>query len=163
MPTVPLVFRSSTRVALRRCVIWWLAAFVPLQGMAATALTTLGPAHVHAAVTGAPLELGDFRRAAARPAARPTHLDTVFGHFHGVGTPLRHPHARGDASVVLVPQQAGDADEPSISPTLAVFVALLPSAALWSAPRSRGEAASRPLWAPRTHDPEPFERPPRVA
>lgn len=142
-----------------------LACLVPLQGLAASMFATIGPAHSHK-VMAATIVLEDFRRAPAQLTAPPTHVATAFGHFHSGGSPLRHHHARGDGSVVLADSEAlqsnGDGDDLSISPTLAMFVALLPSALVWLPTTADAVAASRTSWAPQTHHPALPERPPRA-
>ncbi len=157
----PFAFSPYTR----RLVACVLACLVPLQGLAAAMVAAVGPAHTHKPIA-TKLVLEDFRRAPASVSTLPTHVATALGHFHGSDTPLRHHHARGDAGVVLADgaalQSAGDGDDVSISPSLAVFVALLPSAmaALPAAPDSA--AAAHAPWAPQTHCPALPERPPRA-
>ena len=145
--------------------MWLLACLVAMQGTVAGAITVLGPAHFHRAASNASLLLNDFRRVPLQIAPRATHSATAFGHFHGADTPLRHFHPRTDVSVVPIGdggvQEPSDADEMSISPTLSVFVALLPTALAWLAPAARNALASRDPWPSLTHDPEPLERPPR--
>ena len=149
-----------------------LAALVPLQGLAAGMIAAMGPAHTHKAVTArqtivaTALALEDFRRAPTSVAAKPTHVATAFGHFHATQAPLRHHHARGDDSVVLADgaalQSNGGGEELSISPTLALFVARLPSAMASLPAAPVAAAASHAPWAPQTHCPALPERPPRV-
>lgn len=159
--------KPAPRNALRHILVWLLAGLLPLQGMAAGVITVIGPAHIHKSMIDASLVLSDFRRAGTPPIApHATHVTTAFGHFHGADTPLRHHHPRSDASVVHIGdaglQQGAEADESSISPTLAAFVALLPSAARWLAPVLPHALASPAAWPSLTHDPEPLERPPRA-
>jgi hypothetical protein len=149
----------------RRLVACLLACLVPLQGLAAGMIAAIGPAHSHKIVATA-IVLEDFRRAPSQLAAPPTHVATAFGHFHAGETSQRHHHARGDASVVLADGEAlpssGDGDDLSISPTLAMFVALLPSGLAWLPATLDAVAASRAPWVPETHHPALPERPPRA-
>ncbi len=150
-----------------RALLWVLACLIPLQGMAASVLATLGPAHVHRAANLAPPELEDFRRAPLHPALRLTHVDSMFGHFHSDAAPLRHHHAGRDATVVLVgddaAQQVAGADESNLSPALGALVTMIPSVVAWLAPAPTSVRACGDAWASLTNDPEPFERPPRPA
>ena len=147
-------------------IVWVLACLLPLQGTAAGVITVIGPAHTHKTVPAAHLVLTDFRRLPLRAIAPPTHVATAFGHFHGADTPLRHHHPRSDASVVRIGdaglQPGADADELSISPTLAAFVALLPSPARWPAAALPHAFTVPVAWPSLTDDPEPLERPPRA-
>ena len=142
-----------------------LACLVSLQGLAAGVIATVGPAHTHKAMAIS-LVLEDFRRATVSVSALPTHVATAFGHFHDVDTPRRHHHAHGDASVVLADgaalQGAGDVEDASISPSLAVFVALLPSAMTPLPAVPDASAATHAPWAPQTHCPALPDRPPRA-
>ncbi|MEO8525652.1 MAG: hypothetical protein ABI460_13090 [Caldimonas sp.] len=141
-----------------------LACLVPLHGLAAGMIAAIGPAHSHKAMASIVLE--DFRRAPAQITVLPTHVATAFGHFHAAGSSQRHHHARGDASVVLADgealQSSGDGDDLGISPTLAMFVALLPSGIAWSPATLDAVAASHAPWVPETHHPALPERPPRA-
>jgi hypothetical protein len=148
----------------RRLVACLLACLVPLQGLAATMIAAIGPAHSHKVMATA-IVLEDFRRAPSQLVAPPTHVAIAFGHFHAAGSSQRHHHARGDASIVLADGEAlqsnGDGDDLSISPTLAMFVALLSSALPWQPTALDAVAASRAPWVPETHHPALPERPPR--
>ncbi len=136
-------------------------------------IAAVGPAHTHKLVATAQtpiasaLVLEDFRRAPAQAAAPPEHVAAAFGHFHATRAPLRHHHARGDASVVLADgaalQTKGDGEELSTSPTLALFVALLPSAMVPLPAAPAEVAASHAPWSPQTHHPALPDRPPRAA
>ena len=143
-----------------------LACLVPLQGLAAGMIAAAGPAHTHKQMATT-LVLEDFRRAPASVSTPPTHVATAFGHFHGADTALRHHHPRGDASVVPADgatlQAAGDGEDASISPSLAVFVALLPSAMAPLPAAPDAAAAAHAPWAPQTHCPALPERPPRAS
>jgi hypothetical protein len=149
----------------RRLVACLLVCLVPLHGLAASMIAAIGPAHSHKIMATA-IVLEDFRRAPTQLAAPPTHVATAFGHLHVGAGPQRHHHARGDASVVLADGEAlqsnGDGDELSSSPTLAMFVALIPSALAWLPATPDAVAASRAPWAPQTHHPALPERPPRA-
>ena len=150
-----------------------LAALVPLQGLAAGMIAAVGPAHTLKSVATAQtplataLLLGDFRRAPVHIEAPSTHVATAFGHFHATQGPLRHHHACGDVSVVLADgnalQSNGDGEDLSISPTLALFVALIPSAMAPLPAAPDATTASHAPWAPQTHHPALPEHPPRVA
>lgn len=156
----------------RRLVACLLAGLVSLQGLAAGMIAAVGPAHTHKPVATAhstvatALVLEDFRRAPSQVWAPPVHVATAYGHFHATQAALRHHHARGDASVVLADGEAwqsnSDDEDLSISPTLALFVALLPSAMAPLLDAPAGTAASHAPWAPQTHHPALPERPPRV-
>jgi len=163
------VHRASTFAfspTTRRLVACLLACLVPLQGLAAGMIAAVGPAHTHKSM-GTTLVLEDFRRAPASVSTLPTHVATSFGHFHNADTPLRHHHARGDGSVVLADgaalQAAGDGDDAGISPSLAVFVALLPSAMASLTVAPDAAAAAHAPWTPQTHCPALPERPPRAS
>ncbi len=142
-----------------------LACLVPLQGLAAGVIAAVGPAHTHQPMVTS-LVLEDFRRAPASVSTLPTHIATALGHFHGADAPLRHHHARGEGSVVLADsaalQGAGDGGDVSISPSLAVFVALLPSAMASLPAAPDAAAAAHAPWAAQTHCPALPERPPRA-
>jgi hypothetical protein len=154
---------------LRRLGLWLLACLIPLQGMAAAVVTTIGTQHSHKVVVEEKLELSDFRRGVSNlaPRAAQAHAALGLGHFHAADKPLRHFHPRSDTSVVRVDgggfEGAADGDDLSISPAIGAFVAILPCAAAWPAPSSRSALASHDPWRPRTHEPTPFERPPRAA
>ena len=96
-----------------------------------------------------------------------THVATAFGNFHATQGPLRHHHVCGDVSVVLADgnalQSNGDGEDLSISPTLALFVALIPSAMAPLPAAPDATTASHAPWAPQTHHPALPEHPPRVA
>ena len=158
----PFAFSPYTR----RLVACLLACLVPLQGLAAGMIAAVGPAHTHKPMATT-LVLEDFRRAPASVSTLPTHVATIFGHFHAPATPLRHHHARGDASVILADgaalQSAGDSDDASIGPSLAVFVALLPSAITPLPAAPAAAMAAHAPWAPQTHCPALPERPPRAS
>ncbi|MEP7058883.1 MAG: hypothetical protein ABI809_14040 [Caldimonas sp.] len=160
--------RSSTlssRSGHQRFVAWLLACLIPLQGIAAGVIGAAGPLHVHRATAASELVLTDFRRASAQSTAPSiVHVASAFGHFHAGGKPLRHPHSRADRSVVAAPgeAQAGAADESTLSPTLLVLVAPIPHVPVWAATTQREAFVARPSWRSLTHDPEPFERPPRA-
>ena len=135
-----------------------------MQGVAAGIAAALGPAHVHQQANR-PLLLEDFRRVAAT-VAPPAHVATAFGHFHGKATPIRHHHAAGDASVVLVddPLRAwADAESASAGSSLALFSAVLPTTLAWVGQAPAGSPACCAAWPSLTHDPQPLERPPRPA
>ena len=166
-------FDSSARPQLaRRIAIWILIALMPLQAMAASVLAARGPAHVHRAPSGATLAaasnalvLVDFRREAGPSMARERHLATPFGHFHGAGVVQRHHHARSDAGVVRLGDDAApagsDGDEFTPSPSLAAFVALIDSAR-HRLPKATATTAASHAAAPfRSHLPRLPERPPR--
>ena len=152
--------------ATRRLVVCLLACLMPLQGLAAGMIAAVGPAHTHKPMA-ATLVLEDFRRAPASVSTLPTHVATALGHFHDADTPRRHHHAHGDASIVFADgmalQAAGDNDDAGISPALAVFVALLPSAMTLLPAARDGAAAAHAPWAPQTHCPALPERPPRAS
>ena len=151
--------------SVRQVLIRLLACLIPLHGLTAGVIATVGPAHTHQS-SGSTLVLQDFRRAPVPTSTLPTHIATAFGHFHGSDTPLHHHHAHGDASVVFADgaalQGAGDGEDGSVSPGLAFFFALLssPMTSLPDAPDA--SAAAHAPWAPLTHCPALPERPPRA-
>ena len=151
----------------RRFALWLLAVLMSAQAVGASVLATLGPAHAHrAGADSVGLEYFDLRRAPTPIASRPTHVLAAFGHFHSDAQPRRHHHRGDDGTVVLVDAgaspQGDEAREATAAAALGV-IALLPSplAAFTTAERS-GLAAGL-CWPSLTHDPEPLERPPRVA
>jgi hypothetical protein len=149
-----------------RLVVWLLALLVLAQSVGASVLTTLGPAHVHkVAPETVGLEYFDFRRLPTGLNSRPTHVPTAFGHFHADGQPYRHYHRSDDSSVVLLDggtsQQADEASDATFAAALAAM-ALLPPSLAWSSGAVRAAPAESLAWPSLTHDPEPFEKPPRA-
>ena len=130
-------------------------------------ITAVGPAHSHTASHAAALVLDDFRRVETPPAARNHHVDTLIGHFHGAEAPERHYHPRTDSGVVYLDaeghrQAAADTDDLSLSPTLAAFVALLPTAMVGITTSPSDVFRAGDPWPVVTHATEPLERPPRT-
>lgn len=146
-----------------------LAALVALQALTAALVGTLGPRHTHrsSSAFAARVVLDDFRRASGSTtrAFAPRHAATRLAHIHVDGAPARHVHAPGDASVVYADGEAivADADEQSASAALAAIVTFAVSASRWLPPHRDHEAPRSAGWPVLTHDPEPLERPPRVA
>ena len=140
-----------------------LALLVSLQGITAGVVTTLGPAHAHRA-SAAVLVLEDVRRSRPPATSPQTHVAGALGHFHGADSAQRHRHDRRDASVV--PTDAGSApaenfEELGVSPTLAMFVALMTTPPVWLE-SALGEAPARGAeWHALANHPKPPKRPPR--
>jgi hypothetical protein len=150
-----------------RIVAGALALLVALHGSAAAALSARGPLHTHAVARASSIVvLDDVRRGQAHAESAIDPAVLRHGHTHGA-TALRHHHALGDGSVVLADGEAalhaGDGDDAGCGATLAALVALLPSVVVWPPNGARDTTASRLAWVPQTHQPEPFERPPRSA
>jgi hypothetical protein len=138
-----------------------LALLVTLQGVGASVLTTLGPLHTHK-MSPAFVVLDDFRRGSTHVWAS-ERVSERHGHSHGA---LRHHHAGGDDSVNLAPGEATqglDGDEAGSTTALGAIVALVPAPLAWLPQAPREVRAARLGWVPRTHLPEPLERPPRFA
>jgi hypothetical protein len=142
-----------------------LACLVSMQGLAAGVIAAVGPSHTHKPMATS-LVLEDFRRAPVSVSTLPTHVATAFGHVHDADTPRRHHHSHGDASVVLADgaalQAAGDSEDAGISPSLYVFVALLPSAMTPLPAAPHAATAAHAPWTPQMHCPALPERPPRA-
>lgn len=140
---------------------------IPLQGLAAVVTAAQGPLHTHRPAR-VHLVLDDLRRSVPIGLSSSRTLDVSSpGHVHGIGA--RHHHARGDASV----ERSGRAGMASTNPepdddvgalaASAAFLALLPGTTGPVDSAAGHVAASRNGWPPLTHDPRPFERPPRAA
>ena len=139
----------------RRAIVWALVALLPLQTILAALLAARGPLHAHRPVR-ALVVLEDVRRAVhgAGSAA------TLPAHRHGFAA-QRHHHASGDASVVAIDDPWAAADAASAGS--AGQPALCASLFGWRAEAFADVRRAAPSWAPRTHDPPPLERPPRLA
>jgi hypothetical protein len=141
--------------------VWLLAVLLPLHAAAAGALAVCGPLHIHRAPTIVVLE--DVRRTSAPAVVSVRHVALPIGHFHA-GVPVRHQHARDDASVVALDDggsAAVDGDGALAAAALAASAALPATRFVWSAMAPHDVRAIRAAWTPRTHDPAPPERPPR--
>ena len=154
---------SSVRARQRRgrFVVWILTVLLPLHAAAASALAVRGPLHVHRAPTFVVLE--DVRRASTPAAVAVRHLALPLGHFHE-GTPERHRHAIGDASVVALDDGGSTALDSDAALAAAAFTAAAGAPAarfVWAEPAPCDVRAMRAAWTPSTHDPAPPERPPR--
>jgi hypothetical protein len=138
-----------------------LALWVTLQGAGASVLATLGPLHTHK-MPPAFVVLDDFRRGSTHVSAS-ERASERHGHSHGA---LRHHHAAGDASMKLAAGEAAqglDGDDAGFATSLGAMIALVPAPLAWLPQTPRDVRAARHGWVPRTHLPEPFERPPRFA
>lgn len=139
--------------------MWLLVLVLPTQGTAAVVFAAMGPAHGHRLAVASVPVLEDFRR--WEPAVqREQHVFTALGHFHTIDTPLRHHHTRGDASVVSVAMDVGDADD-ATGASAAAVVAPLPGPAMWLPASLSPVEVSRPLWPALTGFVPPPDRPPR--
>lgn len=155
-------------VTALRFVAALLAALIPLQGLAAAVLVAQGPLHVHRS-TSSRVVFDDLRRSVpVRALLHGAPAVSADGHVHGVGQ--RHHHARGDASVERMERRldgawagAGADDELGSATPGAAFLAVLPGDAGPLVTTAGHAAASRAGWPLLTHDPRPFERPPRAA
>jgi hypothetical protein len=151
---------------MRSVLLYILACLVGIQGMAVGALAAKGPAHTHGATAAANFVLYDFRRAGSmRRAASEKHFAIVIGHFHQVDAPMRHHHTRHDVTVVRsgAEMQPDAFDDRTISPSLAALVALPCGEPATQRALVADALPMQTGWAMLTHDPEPFERPPRSA
>jgi hypothetical protein len=142
-----------------------LAILLALHGFAAGAIGTLGRLHTHQPAATL-VVLDDVRRGVAAELRRDDGAAGRHGHAHAAGAALRHHHAVGDASVTWTrgdPLHALDADDAPAGTALAAFVALVPESVDGLMPGPDERRATAPAWVPRTHHPEPLERPPRFA
>ena len=159
--------RPRLASAFRRAVVWLLACLVPLQALAAGAIAVAGPAHTHRpAAASTRLVLDDFRRSQPRLLAD-AHVARALRHLHAhaQGAAERHRHAAGDASVVVDAGDrllAADGDDLAFSPSLSVFVGLIPAPPVWRGDPGAMRAAAPPRWHLQAHDPALPERPPRA-
>lgn len=160
-PHRALFIERSTRLL----VLWLLAFVLPLQGTALAVFAAKGPAHLHTAANlkaGArPLVLEDVRRWKPSLVAG-SHLRSAREHTHAGRSPLRHHHARSDASVVVTGADAPETDEAVGSGGLSVL-ALIPSLTLPSAGEAAPPTVPRFGWQPRTGFTVRLDRPPRLS
>ncbi len=149
---------------LRSLGVWLLAGLISLQGLTAGIVTTLGPAHLHAAAPGT-IILVDVRRSRLAFIESQAHAPAI-SHSHGADGIERHHHRHDDVSVVAIDgsgaERAGDGEELAVSPTLAAFVALLAGAVAVTA-AAENDVPAAPGWPSLTHEPYPLEHPPRKA
>ena len=153
------VCNSGCSDALRRIVLWVLVLMLPLQGMAATLRTALGPLHVH---RYAEVQHVDFSHGTP---VRPTDDNQVLvsaAHGHDDAAPARHHHSHDDASVERLGNDTAD-DGDAAAPAVAPFAALMPSACSWQTSDAAHVYAMCNAWPLLTHVPMAIERPPRAA
>lgn len=161
-----LLFHPPRSGAARHLAIV-LAILLALHGFAASAIGALGRLHTHKAAATF-VVLDDVRRGVAPELRRDDGAAGRHGHghAHAAGAGLRHHHAIDDASVTWArgdPLHALETDDAPAGTALAAFVALVPAAVDGLLPGPDERRATAPAWVPRTHHPEPLERPPRFA
>jgi hypothetical protein len=157
---IPHFLPFSERLG-RRLLVWALVALLPVQTIAAGALATIGPLHTHRAISTVAV-LEDVRRVAAPARRLPQHVATLLGHFHaGVGE--RHHHASGDASVVADDGGAAALDGDGCAVAAWGASAAPPTTpAAWHGEDCVAVRVARAAWVPRSRDPDPCERRPRL-
>ena len=104
-------------------VVWCLLFALPVFGLSSAAVGMLGASHHHTeAQRSASVMLGwqDFRRTAHAPPSEPAK--------HSHAALLRHHHAEGDASVVALDGDAGDALQGEAAPVTLMFAIGEPAA-----------------------------------